>query len=127
MRVLSAGVRRALRRTAAQHPSVAAAGVPGLHTHRRALEAGVRIHGCTVHFVTPELDHRADRRAGARFRCCDGDDEDALAARVLGVEHSLLPRAVRWFCEGRLVVDGRRVHVRNLDTASGPPLVSPDE
>ena len=73
MRVLGAGVRRSLRGTHAQHPSVAAARrIPGLHTHRRALADGVRIHGCTVHFVTrgrrPRADRRAGRRAGARRR-----------------------------------------------------------
>ena len=107
------------------HPSLLPA-YPGLHTHRRALADGVRVHGCTVHFVTPEVDVGPIVAQGA-VPVRDGDDEDALAARVLGVEHILLPRVVRWYCEGRLVIDGRRVHVTQLETASGPPLLSPDE
>jgi phosphoribosylglycinamide formyltransferase 1 len=82
----------------------------GLHTHRRALADGVRIHGCTVHFVTADLDHGpivAQGAVGVR-----GDDDPAsLAARVLAVEHRLLPAAVRAFCDGRLSIDGARVQV----------------
>jgi len=107
------------------HPSLLPA-YPGLHTHRRALADGVRVHGCTVHFVTPEVDVGPIVAQGA-VPVRDGDDEDALAARVLGVEHVLLPRVVRWYCEGRLVIDGRQIHVTNLETANGPPLLSPDE
>ena len=87
------------------HPSLLPA-YPGLHTHRRALADGVRIHGCTVHFVTADLDHGPIVAQGAVPVLAD-DDEDALAARVLAVEHRLLPAAVRAFCEGRLVIDGR--------------------
>jgi len=107
------------------HPSLLPS-YPGLDTHRRALADGVRVHGCTVHFVTPEVDVGPIVAQGA-VPVRDGDDEDALAARVLGVEHILLPRVVRWYCEGRVVIDGRQVHVTNLETASDPPLLSPDE
>jgi len=91
------------------HPSLLPA-YPGLHTHRRALADGVRIHGCTVHFVTAALDHGPIVAQGA-VPVHDGDDETTLAARVLAVEHRLLPAAVRAFCAGRLVIAGRRVHV----------------
>ena len=92
------------------HPSLLPA-YPGLHTHRRALADGVRIHGCTVHFVTAALDHGPIVAQGA-VPVLDGDDEAALAARVLAVEHRLLPAAVRAFCAGRLVIAGGRVHVK---------------
>lgn len=92
------------------HPSLLPS-YPGLHTHRRALADGVRIHGCTVHFVTPALDHGPIVAQGA-VPVQDDDDEASLAARVLAVEHRLLPGAVRAFCEGRLVIAGHRVHVK---------------
>jgi phosphoribosylglycinamide formyltransferase-1 len=92
------------------HPSLLPS-YPGLHTHRRALADGVRIHGCTVHFVTASLDCGPIVAQGA-IPVLDGDDEASLAARVLAVEHRLLPAAVRAFCEGRLVIAGRRVRVK---------------
>jgi phosphoribosylglycinamide formyltransferase-1 len=92
------------------HPSLLPA-YPGLHTHRRALADGVRIHGCTVHFVTVALDHGPIVAQGA-VPVRDGDDEAMLAARVLAVEHRLLPAAVRAFCTGRLVIAGNRVRVK---------------
>ena len=107
------------------HPSLLPA-YPGLHTHRRALADGVRVHGCTVHFVTPEVDVGPIVAQGA-VPVRDGDDEGSLAARVLAVEHILLPRVVRWYCEGRLVIEGRRVHVKGLDTPGGVKMVSPGE
>jgi phosphoribosylglycinamide formyltransferase-1 len=107
------------------HPSLLPA-YPGLHTHRRALADGVRVHGCTVHFVTPEVDVGPIVAQGA-VPVCDRDDEAALAARVLAVEHVLLPRVVRWYCEGRLAIDGRRVHVRSLETPGDSRLVSPGD
>jgi phosphoribosylglycinamide formyltransferase-1 len=88
------------------HPSLLPS-FPGLHTHRRALEEGVRIHGCTVHFVTPALDH-GPVIVQAAVPVLDDDDEASLAARVLAQEHQVYPLAVRWFAEGRLrLVDGR--------------------
>ena len=88
------------------HPSLLPA-FPGLHTHQRALEEGVRIHGCTVHFVTAELDHGPVVIQAAVPVLAD-DDEDRLAARVLQEEHRIYPQAVRWFAEDRLhLVDGR--------------------
>jgi phosphoribosylglycinamide formyltransferase 1 len=103
MRVLTPGfVTRYRGRLLNIHPSLLPA-FPGLHTHQRALEAGVRIHGCTVHFVTPSLD------AGpiviqAAVPVLPGDTEDTLAARVLAEEHRIYPQAVRWFCERRLTL-----------------------
>ena len=93
------------------HPSLLPS-YPGLDTHRRALADGVRIHGCTVHFVTAALDHGPIVAQGA-VPVRAGDDEASLAARVLAVEHRLLPAAVRAFCAGRLVIEGGRVHVKD--------------
>jgi phosphoribosylglycinamide formyltransferase 1 len=101
MRVLSdAFVQRYEGRMLNIHPSLLPA-FPGLHTHRRALQAGVRIHGCTVHFVTAALDS-GPIVIQAAVPVLDGDDEDVLAARVLAQEHRIYPRAARWFLEGRL-------------------------
>jgi phosphoribosylglycinamide formyltransferase-1 len=82
------------------HPSLLPA-FPGLDTHERALAAGVRIHGCTVHFVTPQLDH-GPIIIQAAVAVHDDDDAAALAARVLAQEHRIYPLAVRWLLEGRL-------------------------
>jgi phosphoribosylglycinamide formyltransferase-1 len=107
MRILTDGfVRRYAGRLVNIHPSLLPS-FPGLHTHRRALEEGVRIHGCTVHFVTPALDH-GPVIVQAAVPVLDDDDEASLAARVLTQEHQVYPLAVRWFAEGRLrLVDGR--------------------
>lgn len=92
------------------HPSLLPA-FTGLHTHRRALEAGVRVHGATIHFVTPELD------AGpiviqAVVPVLEHDDEAALASRVLEQEHRIYPQAVRWFVTDRLrITENGRVLV----------------
>jgi len=108
MRILGeAFVRRYQGRMMNIHPSLLPA-FPGLHTHRRALEAGCRIHGCTVHFVTPALDNGPVVIQAAVPVFAD-DSEDTLAARVLAQEHIAYPQAVRWFIEGRLTLaaDGR--------------------
>ena len=105
------------------HPSLLPA-FPGLHPHRQALAAGVRIHGCTVHFVTDELDH-GPIVVQAAVPVLEGDDENTLAARVLAQEHRIYPMAVRWFCEGRVSLSGDgRVLVRG-GSAPGDALVSP--
>ena len=85
------------------HPSLLPA-FPGLHTHRRALEAGCKAAGATVHFVTAALDH-GPIVLQAVVPVRPDDDEAALAARVLALEHVIYPRAVRWFVEGQLRVD----------------------
>jgi phosphoribosylglycinamide formyltransferase-1 len=95
------------------HPSLLPA-FPGLHTHRQALEQGIKIHGCTVHFVTARLDH-GPIVAQAAVPVLPGDIEDALAARVLEQEHRIYPRALRWFLEGRLVVEKGVVRVMGED------------
>ena len=93
------------------HPSLLPA-FPGLHTHRRALEAGCKVVGATVHFVTAELDHGPIvMQSAVPVRA--GDDEHTLAARVLATEHVIYPQAVRWFVEDRLQVDGLAVHHRD--------------
>jgi len=91
------------------HPSLLPA-FPGLHTHRRALQEGVKLHGCTVHFVTPQVDHGpiiAQAAIPVRAR----DTEATLAARVLEQEHRIYPLAIRWFVEGRLAVENGIVRV----------------
>lgn len=93
------------------HPSLLPA-YSGLHTHRRALADGVRVHGCTVHFVTPAVDV-GPIVAQAAVPVHDGDDEATLAARVLEQEHRLLPAAVDAFCAGRLALHGGRVRVQD--------------
>jgi phosphoribosylglycinamide formyltransferase-1 len=108
MRVLTeAFVARFAGRLINIHPSLLPA-FPGIHTHRRALAEGVRIHGCTVHFVTPTLDSGPIIVQAAVPVLAD-DTEQTLAARVLQEEHRVLPEAVRWFLDGRLQVEGNRV------------------
>lgn len=108
MRILTPTFTRAFAgRLVNIHPSLLPA-FAGLDTHRRALEAGVRIHGCTVHFVTEELDH-GPVIAQAAVPVHEHDTEDELAARVLAQEHRILPAAVNWFLAGRLRVNGMRV------------------
>ncbi|QEY26090.1 phosphoribosylglycinamide formyltransferase [Neisseria zalophi] len=89
------------------HPSLLPA-FTGLHTHERAIEAGCRIAGCTIHFVTPELDCGPVIAQGA-VPVFDDDTADTLAARVLKVEHQLFPQAVADFAAGRLKIIGNRV------------------
>lgn len=89
------------------HPSLLPA-FRGLDTHRRALEAGAREHGASVHFVTAELDN-GPVVIQARVPVLPGDDAGRLAARVLEQEHRIYPLAVRWFAEGRLHLDERGV------------------
>lgn len=113
MRILSdAFVRHYEGRMLNIHPSLLPA-FAGLHTHRRALEAGVKLHGATVHFVTPTLDD-GPVVIQAAVSVLPGEDEASLAARVLEQEHRIYPQAVRWFVEGRLAVEGNTVTVRDL-------------
>lgn len=80
----------------------------GTHTHQRALEEGVLVHGCTVHFVVPELD-AGPIIAQAAVPVVPGDTEESLAKRVLAQEHILYPQALRMICDGRARLDGGRV------------------
>jgi phosphoribosylglycinamide formyltransferase-1 len=111
MRILGAAfARRYEGRLLNIHPSLLPA-FPGLHTHRRALEAGCKAAGATVHFVTPELDHGPIVMQSV-VPVLPGDDEHALAARVLATEHLIYPRSVRWFVEGQLALEGGVVRQR---------------
>ena len=124
MRILGEGfVRRYPRRMLNIHPSLLPL-FPGLHTHRRALEAGVKLHGATVHFVTPALDH-GPILAQAAVPVLAGDTEAALAERVLAQEHRIYPQAVRWLAEGRIEFHpGDVVQVRGSGVSTDT-LVSP--
>jgi phosphoribosylglycinamide formyltransferase 1 len=104
------------------HPSLLPA-FPGLHTHRRALQEGVKIHGCTVHFVTAETD-RGPIIVQAALHILPDDTEQTLAARVLQQEHLIYPEAVRWFMEGRLRISESAVDVSNA-IFDGSVLYSP--
>jgi phosphoribosylglycinamide formyltransferase 1 len=112
MRILgTAFVQRYEGRLLNIHPSLLPA-FPGLHTHRRALAAGCKAVGATVHLVTPELDHGPIvMQSVVPVRA--GDDETTLAARVLATEHVIYPLAVRWFVEGQLQMQGGVVHHRS--------------
>lgn len=89
------------------HPSLLPA-FPGLDTHEAAIEMGIRIHGCTVHFVTPSLD-AGPIIVQAAVPVVPGDTADSLAKRVLGQEHIIYPSAARWFLDGRLRLASGRV------------------
>ena len=105
MRILGAPlVERFAGRMLNIHPSLLPK-YPGLHTHRRVLEAGDAEHGASVHFVTTELDG-GPVVLQARVPVLSGDDEAMLAQRVLVQEHRIYPLAIRWFAEGRLRLDG---------------------
>lgn len=91
------------------HPSLLP-NFPGLNTHQQALDAGVKVHGATVHFVTTTLDH-GPIVTQATVPVLADDTEQSLAARVLIQEHVIYPQAVRWFVEGRLSVEGGRVQI----------------
>lgn len=91
------------------HPSLLPL-FPGLHTHQQALDAGEKVHGATVHFVTAELDH-GPVVAKAQVDVLPGDTEETLSARVLVQEHKLYPYAIRLFVEDRLSIVGGDVRI----------------
>lgn len=123
MRILTpAFVRRYEGRLLNIHPSLLPS-FPGLHTHQRALDEGVRIHGCTVHFVTAELDH-GPVVIQAAVPVLDSDDEAALAARVLRQEHCIYPQAVRWFAEDRLRLENGKVRLA-AELVADSALIAP--
>ena len=110
MRILGDGfVQRFEGRLLNIHPSLLPA-FPGVKTHARALAAGVRLHGCSVHFVTPALDG-GPIIAQAAVPVQADDDEASLGRRVLAEEHLLYPRVARWFLEGRLRLAGDRARL----------------
>lgn len=116
MRILSDGfVQRYEGRLLNIHPSLLPA-FPGLHTHRRALDEGVKVHGCTVHFVTAQLD-RGPIIIQAAVPVRPGDTEQTLAARVLRQEHRIYPLALRWIIEGRLVIANGIVRVNDASAS----------
>jgi len=111
MRVLTAGfVQRFRDRMLNVHPSLLPA-FPGLNTHERALAEGVKLHGCSVHFVTADLDH-GPIVAQAAIPVHREDTGESLARRVLKQEHVIYPRAVQWFLDGKLVIRNGVVSVK---------------
>ncbi len=114
MRVLTPGfVARYAGRLLNIHPSLLPA-LPGLDTHARALAAGLKTHGCTVHFVTTELD-QGPIVIQAEVPVRKDDTPETLAARVLRQEHIIYPRAVRWFLDDKLVIRDGKVRVKGND------------
>ncbi len=126
MRILSDGfVNHYRNRLINIHPALLPS-FPGLDTHARAIREGVRIHGCTVHFVTPTVDH-GPIVVQAAVPVLPGDTPDALAARVLEQEHRIYPQAVRWFAEDRLEITAEgSVNLKGLTATTGA-LCSPWE
>ena len=112
MRILGKGIVQAFPHKMVNiHPALLPS-FTGLHAQRQAIEYGVKLAGCTVHFVDEHLD------CGPIIlqRCVpvlETDDEDSLAERILNAEHLAFPEAVRLFCEGRLEIFGRKVRIRN--------------
>ena len=104
------------------HPSLLPA-FPGLDTHRRAIDEGVKLHGCTVHFVTATLDHGPIVIQSA-VPVLPDDDEERLAARVLEQEHAVYPQAIRWFLDDQIAIEGNRVKL-SADCRYTGPLICP--
>jgi phosphoribosylglycinamide formyltransferase 1 len=111
MRLLSSGfIRRYPNRILNIHPSLLPA-FPGVHAQRQALEWGVKVTGCTVHFVDEELDHGTIILQHP-VPVQDQDTEETLSARILVHEHQTYPEALRLVCEDRIVIEGRRTRLR---------------
>ena len=124
MRILSAGfVTRYQGRLINIHPSLLPA-YGGLDTHARALQDGVKIHGCTVHFVTHDLDHGPIIIQAAVPVLAD-DTEQTLAARVLREEHRIYAQAINWLCQGQIELGGNGKVIFHNRNQSGFSLVSP--
>lgn len=124
MRVLTEGfVRRWEGRLVNIHPSLLPL-FPGLHTHERALAAGVRLHGCTVHLVSPGVDE-GPILAQAAVPVLADDTPDALAARVLAQEHRLYPAALAWVAAGRVRVAGGRAVIADTAGEAEASLLNP--
>ncbi|MCU7927435.1 MAG: phosphoribosylglycinamide formyltransferase [Candidatus Thiodiazotropha sp. (ex Dulcina madagascariensis)] len=107
------------------HPSLLP-NYTGLHTHQRVLDAGDRLHGATIHFVTEKLDG-GPSIVQAQVVVEAGDDADGLAARVLEKEHQIYPLAIRWFAEDRLVMDENGEVWLDDKKLDRPVLLSPQE
>jgi len=124
MRILSDGfVEKWRDRLLNIHPSLLPA-FKGLHVHKRALDAGVKITGCTVHFVRPEMDE-GPIVAQAAVPVLPGDTPETLAARVLEAEHKLYPMAMKLVVEGRARVTGERVTIDYDNASVDKPLYVP--
>jgi phosphoribosylglycinamide formyltransferase-1 len=124
MRILTDGfVERYRGKLINIHPSLLPA-YPGIDTHERALQDGIKIHGCTVHFVTPTLDH-GPIIIQAAVPVLRDDTPQSLSARVLCEEHRIYPQAVRWLCLNQVWLDGNgRVASDRLEQP-GSALISP--
>ncbi|GGF25323.1 phosphoribosylglycinamide formyltransferase [Aliidongia dinghuensis] len=107
------------------HPSLLPS-FKGLHTHRQALEAGVRFHGCTVHIVRPRLDD-GPILVQAVVPVLPGDDEQTLAARVLKAEHKIYPQALRLVAEGRVTIEGTRARIDDQFLGALEELMNPPD
>jgi len=124
MRLLTKGFVDAWRnRLINIHPSLLPA-FKGLHTHERALEAGVRYTGCTVHYVRPAMDEGPIIVQSA-VPVLPGDDADTLAGRVLAQEHAIYPLAVRLIAEGRVQVDGERAVIKGENLQAPGATINP--
>lgn len=124
MRILTTDFVRALRGTLLNvHPSLLPR-YTGLNTHQRALDAGDRIHGTSIHFVTEELDG-GPVIAQAQVRIADDDTAETLAEKVQAKEHLLYPIVVKWFCEGRIQLGTDQVIFDGQPLEQ--PMVLPDE
>ncbi len=105
------------------HPSLLPS-FPGLHAHRQALEWGVRISGCTVHFVDETMDG-GSIIIQAAVPVLEGDTEETLETRILEQEHRILPQAIQYLAEERLEISGRHVMLKSPKPMSGSKIVSP--
>jgi len=105
------------------HPALLPA-FPGLDGQKQALDWGVKIAGCTVHFVTEGVDE-GPIIIQAAVPVVEGDTTETLSARILDKEHSIYPMAVQWYAEGRLTVEGRRVRIRSIQESKGRGLINP--
>src|SRR3989338_3789080 len=124
MRILTAGfVSRYHGRLVNIHPSLLPA-YSGLNTHARALHDGVKIHGCTVHFVSSDLDH-GPIIIQAALPVLPEDTEQTLAARVLHEEHHIYPQAIRWLCTGKIELNEQGQVVFRGSKQSSFTLFSP--
>lgn len=106
------------------HPSLLPA-YAGMHTHERALQDGVKIHGCTVHFVTPDLDH-GPVIIQAAVPVLYEDTAQTLSERVLKEEHIIYPQAIRWLCEGKVSLNAAGRTVSNCAEHARPALIAPN-
>ncbi len=125
MRILTAGfVNQYLGKLINIHPSLLPA-YAGMNTHERALQDGVKIHGCTVHYVTPDLDH-GPIIIQAAVAVMDNDSPQTLAARVLSEEHNIYTQAIRWLCTGQVTLNAGGKVRYTQQQVNGATLISPN-